>query len=255
MNGQGRGSLTEVFCTVNYTSCTRVCSLKILRHTFVYLVSGWPYWNTSQWKIDEIYPSLLKLLYLPKKSFFSHCLQSIYFYTVCLHDLILWCFLVWFLSTLACKFLFIYNLVSMPSFLHDPRWRQITIDSFLSPKNKKPDILCIKFSSTTNANVWKCLNHLSPFWKFAEFSLKSLKFVIPPWLREMFKFLFRLLEKAFVSHKIDLQRFYLCLPVSIHPGSYHYHQAYGNYSFCSRQHFSKICFPQHIRGGEGLCKQ
>ena len=186
--------------------------------------------------------------------FFSHCLQSIYFYTVCLHDLILWCFLVWFLPTLACKFLFIYNLVSMSSFLHDPRSRQITIDSFLSPKNKKPDILCMKFSSTTNANVWKCLNHPSLSWKFAEFSLKSLKFVITPWLREMFKFLFRLLEKAFVSHKIDLQRFYLCLPVSIHPGSYHYHQAYGNYSFCYRQHFSKICFPQHIKGGEGLCK-
>ena len=36
--------------------------LKILRHTFVYLLSGWPYWNTSQWNVYEIYPSLLKSL-------------------------------------------------------------------------------------------------------------------------------------------------------------------------------------------------
>ena len=63
MNGEGQaGSLTEVFCTVSYTSFTFVRLLKIFSHTFVYLLSGWPYWNASQLKIYEIYPSLLNFL-------------------------------------------------------------------------------------------------------------------------------------------------------------------------------------------------
>ena len=63
MNGEGQaGSLTEVFCLVSYTSFTLVRSLKILSHTFVYLLSGWRYWNASQLKMYEIYPSLLKFL-------------------------------------------------------------------------------------------------------------------------------------------------------------------------------------------------
>ena len=61
MNNEGGGFQT-VFYTVRYALCTWVCLLKILRHTFVYLLSGWPYWNTSQWKIYEIQPFFPKLL-------------------------------------------------------------------------------------------------------------------------------------------------------------------------------------------------
>ena len=49
------------------------------------------------------------------------------------------------------------------------------------------------------------------------FSLKSLKYVIPPRLEEIFNFLFKLLGNAFARHKIDTQCFYLCLLVSIFP--------------------------------------
>ena len=36
-----------------------------------------------------------------------------------LHELILWCFLVYFLSALACECWFMYNLLSMASFSYD----------------------------------------------------------------------------------------------------------------------------------------
>ena len=86
LNGEGRGSLTEVFCTVSYTLCTWV--LKILRHTFIYLMSGWSYWNTS---LKGLVKSgscslVLKTSSIQKISFFY--LQSIFLYVACLHDLI-----------------------------------------------------------------------------------------------------------------------------------------------------------------------
>ena len=39
MNGEARRSLTKVFWAVNYTSCTLICSLKIVWYTVVYFVS------------------------------------------------------------------------------------------------------------------------------------------------------------------------------------------------------------------------
>ena len=54
LNGTGWVSLTEMFSRCSYKLCTWVCSwvclLRILMHTFFYLLSGWPYSNASQWK-------------------------------------------------------------------------------------------------------------------------------------------------------------------------------------------------------------
>ena len=67
-----------------------------------------------------------------------------------------------FLSTLACEFWFIYNLLSMALFSYDSQRQQINLrkmyrafssDFFVVTKNKKADRLCMKFSSATNANV------------------------------------------------------------------------------------------------------
>ena len=53
-----------------------------------------------------------------------------------LHDLILWCFSVYFLYALACEYWFIYNLPSMALLSYDSRWSQINsgkvyLDQFL----------------------------------------------------------------------------------------------------------------------------
>ena len=51
----------------------------------------------------------LKISFIPKICFFY--LQSSFLDALCLHDLILKYFIVWFLPTLACEFWFIYNLL------------------------------------------------------------------------------------------------------------------------------------------------
>ena len=57
--------LTEVFFTVNYTSSTWVCLIKTLRHTFVCLLSGWPYRNIppsgKYMKFIHLYQSSCKI--------------------------------------------------------------------------------------------------------------------------------------------------------------------------------------------------
>ena len=107
LNGEGPGSLIEVFCTINYTSWSWVCSFKILRHTL------------------KAYHKI-KLLLLSFESKFRP--KNFLFYTmfkvfsfIYLHELILWCFLVYFLSALACESWFIYNLLSIASFSYDLR--------------------------------------------------------------------------------------------------------------------------------------
>ena len=47
LKGEGRGFLTKEFCTVNYASSSWVWSLKSLRRTFIFFVSGGPNQNTS----------------------------------------------------------------------------------------------------------------------------------------------------------------------------------------------------------------
>ena len=79
------------------------------------------------------------------------------------------------------------------------------------------------------------------FWIFVESSAKSLKLIIPPWLGELVKFLFRSLGNRFASRKIDPQCLYPSQYFS--SGSYHHPQAQGNCSFPSRQHFQKFVFP------------
>ena len=79
---EGWKSLTEVFCVVNYASCTWVCLLKILNYTFIYSLSGCSYQNTSQWKKYDIYPSLSKFLqnraFLSFKNYFCPTVSPFY---------------------------------------------------------------------------------------------------------------------------------------------------------------------------------
>ena len=110
LNGKGWGSLTEVFYTVNYTSCNWACFLKILRHTsyldghigippkekymkFIHLY-------ISSYKITLLLLSFKKLVSL-KKFPFSHYLQSIFLSIMfAWFDLVVFFILVFFYTCL-----------------------------------------------------------------------------------------------------------------------------------------------------------
>ena len=108
--------------------------LKVSGILFVFLLSEGPHWNTSPWKIHELYPTLSKLIikwhscslvltisFIQKiplailySKHFSFYVWTIYFCEV---------FLFIILSTLACDYGFVYNLLSMALFPCDMQWQ------------------------------------------------------------------------------------------------------------------------------------
>ena len=97
-NDEGRGSLIEVLCTVNYTLCTLVCPFKIIRHTLTLII------------LSRSCSLVLKISFVQKISFFA-CSKYFLLYV--------------FFFFPSCECWFIYNLLSMTSFSYGSRWCQI----------------------------------------------------------------------------------------------------------------------------------
>ena len=120
-NVQWKRSLKEVFCRVHYTSWTWVHLFKSVEHIFINLYGGsnwvsifikaYHYWSWTNF--IKAFFSLGKLVSL-KDLHFLHYVQSICFFMFAS-----------FLSSLACKYCLVYNLLSLSSFQCNTQWPQI----------------------------------------------------------------------------------------------------------------------------------